>query len=37
MLNINRLRDDFDSVVKRIATRGKHYPALEEYKLLDQK
>jgi seryl-tRNA synthetase len=37
MLDINRLRNEFDSVAKRIATRGKDYPALQQYQQLDQK
>jgi hypothetical protein len=35
MLDINRLRKDFDNIVDRIKTRGKNYPALEQYKSTD--
>jgi seryl-tRNA synthetase len=37
MLDINRLRSDFDSIAKRISTRNKDYPALLQYQQYDQK
>ncbi|MDR0675062.1 MAG: serine--tRNA ligase [Mycoplasmataceae bacterium] len=37
MLDINRLRSNFNETVKRINTRGKKYPALQQYELLDKK
>jgi hypothetical protein len=37
MLDINRLRTDFDNVVKHINTRGKEYTALKQYEQYDQK
>jgi seryl-tRNA synthetase len=35
MLDINRLRSDFEAITKRIQTRGKDYPALQQFKKLD--
>jgi hypothetical protein len=37
MLDINRLRSDFDNVTKLIGTRGKQYSALKQYEQYDQK
>jgi seryl-tRNA synthetase len=37
MLDINRLRNDFNNVAKRIESRNKKFPALEEFKTLDAK
>ncbi|MDR3330004.1 MAG: serine--tRNA ligase [Mycoplasmataceae bacterium] len=35
MLDINRLRNDFNTVTKRIQSRGKEFPALDQFKSLD--
>jgi seryl-tRNA synthetase len=36
MLDINRLRNDFNNVAKRIKSRNKEFPALEQFKTLDE-
>jgi seryl-tRNA synthetase len=37
MLDINRLRNDFNNVAKRIKSRNKEFPALEQFKTLDER
>jgi seryl-tRNA synthetase len=36
MLDINHLRNNFDVVSERIKSRNKDYPALKQFKVIDQ-